>query len=142
MAFLLDTNVLSEVMKREPDPTVIRWLNALSTTQCFLSVLTVGEITKGVELMADGRRKETLRNWLDRDLAGRFRGRILDVDQATAEAWGRLDADARRIGRPLPVIDGLLLATAQRHRLTFVTGDVADCEGRGVPVLDPSSPTP
>ena len=75
--------------------------------------------------------------WLARDLPLRFRGRTLPVDGEVAHRWGELTADGRRIGRPLPVIDGLLLATASAHNLTFVTRNLRDCGDRGVPVLDP-----
>jgi predicted nucleic acid-binding protein len=87
--------------------------------------------------MPPGPRKDALRIWLARDLPLRFRGRTLPVDGEVAHRWGELAADGRRIGRPLPVVDGLLLATASTHNLTFVTRNLRDCGDRGVPVLDP-----
>jgi predicted nucleic acid-binding protein len=137
MSFLLDTNVLSEPGRPDPDQGVMAWLKDLDPLDAFLSVLTLGEIEKGVSLMAPGPRKSALRQWLAHDLPGRFRGRILPVDEAVASAWGELDAQGQRIGRTLPVVDGLLLATATAHHLTFVTRNVRDCGNRGVPVLDP-----
>ncbi len=139
MAYLLDTNVLSEAVKGSPHAGVRRWLQDLPGSSAFLSVLTIGEIRKGVELLAEGSRRDSLTAWLQTDLPVRFRGRILDVDHLVAESWGRLSAEGRRAGRPLQVVDGLLLATAERHRLTLVTRDVAGCADRGVPVLDPWS---
>ena len=139
MAYLIDTNVLSEAAKAHPDEGVRRWLRDLPTTSAFISVLTIGEIRKGVEFLSPGSRKRTLTAWLDDDLTERFHGRILDIDRPVAETWGRLSAEGRRLGRPIPVVDGLLLATAQRYRLTFATRNVADCENRGVPVMDPWS---
>jgi predicted nucleic acid-binding protein len=139
VAYLIDTNVLSEAAKTDPDERVHRWLRGVPSTRAFISVLTIGEIRKGVELLSEGSRKRSLMTWLENDLPERFHGRILDIDHLVAEAWGRLSAEGRRAGRPLPAIDGLLLATAQRYRLTFVTRDVADCEDRGVPVMNPWS---
>ena len=139
MAYLIDTNVLSEAARPKPDAGVRRWLQGLPTSRAFISVLTIGEIRKGLELLAPGSRKRSLVTWLDDDLPERFRGRILAVDRTVADIWGRLSAEGRRAGRPLPVVDGLLLATAERHGLTFVTRNAADCEDRGVPVLNPWS---
>lgn len=139
MAYLIDTNVLSEAAKPKPDAGVRRWLQSLPTSRAFISVLTIGEIRKRLELLPRGSRKRSLTTWLEDDLPERFRGRVLAVDRAVAEAWGRLSAEGRRSGRPLPVVDGLLLATAERYGLTFATRNAADCEDRGVPVLNPWS---
>ena len=139
MAFLIDTNVLSEVVRIEPEPKVREWLALLPSTQAFLSVLTVGEIARGVALLPAGKRKEQLRRWLEHDLPQRFAGRLLAVDRKTAEAWGELSARAQSEGRPLPVVDGLLLATARAHGLTLATRNARDCAGRGVSVFDPWS---
>jgi len=139
VAFLLDTNVLSEAVRDSANPNVRRWLEALPPTTAYLSVLTLGEIGRGVALLAEGRRKAALRRWLEHDLPARFRGRIVPVDESVAAAWGVLDAEARAGGRPLPVIDGLLLATAGANRLTFVTRNERDCADRGVAVLNPWS---
>jgi predicted nucleic acid-binding protein len=137
MRFLLDTNVLSEPARRKPERRVLEWFRGLSPLDGCISVLTLGEIGKGVSLMAPGPRKDALRYWLAQDLPLRFRGRILPVDETVALAWGELEAEGRRIGRPLPVIDGLLLATARVNGLTFVTRNLRDCGDRGVTVLDP-----
>jgi toxin FitB len=143
MAFLIDTNVLSEVVRFDPDPRVREWLAQLPATQAFLSVLTLGEIARGVSLLPAGMRKDRLRSWLDHDLPQRFAGRMLDVDRVAAEVWGDLAARARHDGRPLPVVDGLLLATARAHGLTLATRNARDCAGRGVSVFDPwSGPEP
>jgi predicted nucleic acid-binding protein len=137
MRFLLDTNVLSEPARPHPDKRVMAWFKTLAPMDASISVLTIGEIGKGVSLMPPGPRKDALRDWLIQDLPLRFRGRTLPVDVETALRWGELEAEGRRIGRPLPVIDGLLLATAMAHGLTFVTRNLRDCGDRGVPVLDP-----
>ena len=137
MRYLLDTNVLSEAAKPNPDPRVLEWMGSLDGLDAHISVLTLGEIAKGVSLMPPGPRKDALKSWLAQDLPDRFRGRVLQVDQKVAMVWGELDAGGKRIGRTLPVVDGLLLATAEVHGLTFVTRNLRDCGGRGVPVLDP-----
>ena len=87
--------------------------------------------------MPNGKRKRALQDWLDSDLPAQFEGRVLAIDRAVALAWGALTAQADDLGRPLPVIDGLLLATAKVHRLTLVTRNVSDVDDRGVPVLNP-----
>lgn len=137
MRFLLDTNVLSEPARPDPDPRVVAWLDAQSVIDLAISTLTLGEIAKGIELLPSGGRRERLATWLATELPGQFTGRLLAVDERVALAWGRLAAEGRRQGRELPVIDGLLLATAMVHSLTLVTRNERDCSERGVPVLNP-----
>lgn len=137
---LLDTNVLSEPARPDPDPRVLSWFREQSELDLAVSVLTLGEIQKGISLLPGGRRRSALEEWLARELPRRFRDRILQVDDRVARAWGRLSAQGRREGRPLPVIDGLLLATAAVHDLTFVTRNEQDCTDRGIPVLNPWNP--
>lgn len=136
--YLLDTNVLSEALKTSPDERVIRWLGANSSADYAISVLTLGEFEKGVSSMAAGRRRASLEKWLTIELPRQFSsGRVLAIDDQIALSWGRLTASGRAMGRPLPVVDGLLLATAEARGLTLVTRNEADCEGRGVPILNP-----
>lgn len=137
MRFLLDTNVLSEAARTDPNPGLARWLREQSTLDLCISVLTLGEIRKGVLLLPEGPKRERLHEWLRAELTRQFTNRILPVDQGVALAWGRLAAESRASGRRLPVTDGLLLATAARHDLTFVTRSGRDCGDRGVPVLNP-----
>lgn len=137
MGYLLDTNVLSEPARPKPDARVLAWLEARAPRECALSVLTLGEIQKGVSLMPEGRRRDRLGAWLAADLPRQFAGRIIAIDERVTLAWGRVMAAGRREGREPPVIDGLLLATAEVHGLTFVTRNERDCGGRGVPILNP-----
>lgn len=137
MRYLLDTNVISEPLKRSPDVHVVDWLNAQSPLDLHLSVLTLGELTMGFELVPDGRRRNELRAWVARDLAQRFVGRLLPIDDDVAREWGRLSADGRRTGHELPAVDGLLLATARVHDLALATRNERDCADRGVPVVNP-----
>ena len=135
--FLLDTNVISEVTRPKPNANVARWLEATDESGLFLSVLTLGEIRKGVERLRLGRRRGRLEAWLQADLPARFRGRILPIDEEIADRWGGISALAAARGRPLPVVDGLLAATALQYHLTLVTRNGSDVAGTGVTTLNP-----
>ena len=133
MSFLLDTNVVSEWTKPQPDRGVEAFLAAQDEDGLFLSVVTLAELRHGVERLASGRRRSLLDNWLREDLPARFIGRILDIDAATADSWGRLTARRERAGRPIGAMDGWIAAIAEVHRLTLVTrnsGDFADTVAR------------
>lgn len=134
MSYLIDTNVLSELRRRDPDANVVRWMADLPATTLYLSVLTLGELRKGVEGLPEGDRKRRLLDWLEVELPAYFAGRILPVDATVADRWGRLLAQA---GRPLPAIDSLLTATALAHGLTLVTRNLKDFQHPGLTVLDP-----
>lgn len=134
MSYLVDTNVLSELRRKTPDPGVVGWFSQRPATTLYLSVLTLGEIRKGIEGVSDPRRRQSLSDWLETDLAAFFTGRILDVNRAVADRWGRLVASA---GRPLPAIDSLLAATALHHGLVLVTRNIRDFGGMQVPLFDP-----
>ena len=134
MTFLIDTNIISEVRKGDRgDPAVAAWWNGVAEDDLWLSSLVLGEIRKGVELARrrDPRRAEALEVWLT-DVMSRFGNRVLPVDTAVAEQWGRMNAV-----RSLPVIDGLLAATAKANGLTLVTRNVADMAELDVDVLNP-----
>lgn len=137
MPYLLDTNVLSEPAKPRPSPQVLAWLEHQSPLDLSISALTLGEIEKGVRMLPAGSKRERLAEWLRTDLSRQFSGRVYPVDERVSLEWGRLAAEARRLHRELPVIDGLLLATAAAHNLVFVTRNTRDCADRGVPLLDP-----
>jgi predicted nucleic acid-binding protein len=135
--YLLDTMVVSEAARPAPNAGVVKWLEEQASPDLAISVLTIGEIARGVTRMADGKRKRALREWLATSLPAQFEGRVLVVDADVALAWGELTAQGDDVGRPLPVTDGLLLATARVHELTLVTRNVGDVAGRGVEVLNP-----
>jgi len=137
MRFLLDTMVVSEAAKPVPNAGVIRWLKDQAAPDLAISVLTIGEIARGVTRMSHGRRRQALQEWLSAELPAQFDGRVLEVDIGVALAWGELTSRGDAIGRPLPVTDGLLLATATVNGLTLVTRNVGDVADRGVPVLNP-----
>ena len=137
MRFLIDTNVLSEGTRPVPDQRVATWLRAQSPLDLAISVITLGEVERGIELLPVGRQRAALESWISKDLPLQFQGRVLLVDEAVAREWGRLTVRSRSSGRHLPVVDGLLLATASVHGLTLVTRSESDCAARGVPVLNP-----
>jgi toxin FitB len=135
--FLLDTNVVSELVRPKPNLSVARWVEATDEGLLYLSVLTLGEIRKGITLLADSARRVKLEAWLDGSLVARFAGRILPVDQAVADRWGRLAGSGSARKSPLPVIDGLLAATALDYDLVLVTRDTAHLKATGVAFFNP-----
>ncbi|HKI25015.1 MAG TPA: type II toxin-antitoxin system VapC family toxin [Candidatus Sulfotelmatobacter sp.] len=135
--FLLDTNCISEVVRSKPEPRVLDWMEAADESILYLSVLTLGEIRKGAAGLPQGKRRTQLESWLELDLQARFSGRILPVDPPVADRWGLLAAEAKRKGRMLSVVDGLLAATALHHNLTIVSRNVSDFANTQVPVLNP-----
>lgn len=135
--FLLDTSCISELVRLKPEPRVMDWMGAVDEPLLYLSVLTLGEIRKGVAGLPQSKRRTRLETWLELELRARFSGRILSIDGDIADRWGLLAADAKRKGRALSTIDGLLAATALRHNLTIVSRNVADFTDTQVPVLNP-----
>lgn len=135
--FLLDTNVISELIRPRPDPKVTRWIDATDEDLLFLSVLTLGEIRKGVIRLPRSARRTALEAWLRSDLPSRFYGRILNIDQEVADRWGQLSALTSARSANLAVIDGLLAATATEHGLTLVTRNTRDVAAKGVSLLNP-----
>jgi toxin FitB len=135
--FLLDTNCISELLRSDPEPRVLQWIGAADESLLYLSVLTLGEIRKGITLLPPSKRRTELEMWLDLDLQTRFAGRILAIDHKTADHWGTLAAAAKRAGKALSAIDGLLAATALHHDLTIVTRNVTDFESTQVPLVNP-----
>jgi predicted nucleic acid-binding protein len=134
VSFLIDTNVISEVRKGDRcDPAVAAWWGGVAEGDLWLSALVLGEIRKGVELARrrDPTKADALEAWLGNVIAG-YGDRVLPVDTAVAEEWGRMNAI-----RPVPVIDALLAATAKANDLTLVTRNEADVAGLDVAVLNP-----
>ena len=135
--FLLDTNVISELVKPRPEPKVVNWIEEIDENLLYLSVLTLGEIRKGVVALRQSARRTALEAWLESDLRLRFSRRILPVDEEVADRWGSLAAKAQKDGHNLPVIDGLLAATAIHRNLTLVTRNTGDTETTGVSLFNP-----
>jgi predicted nucleic acid-binding protein len=140
IGYLLDTPLLSELAKRQPQRGVVEWVDACDESSLFISVLTLGELQKGISKLADSERREILQAWLTEDLVRRFHGRTLLVDSAVALDWGVLQGESERNGVPLPVTDSLIAATARVHDLTVVTRNERDMTRCGVSVRNPWQP--
>ncbi|MEI6206787.1 MAG: type II toxin-antitoxin system VapC family toxin [Desulfuromonadales bacterium] len=137
MKYLLDTCLISELVKKAPNSAVVSWLNEQDEQSLFLSVLTIGELQKGISKLPDGARKDELQAWVEHDLALRFTGRIIDIEMETMLIWGRLQGESERKGESLPVMDSLIAATAKAHGLVVVTRNVKDIEKCQVRVCNP-----
>ena len=137
MSFLLDTCTLCEPTRKDPEPDVVNWLETQNEDDLYLSVLSLGEIAKGVEKLEESRRKRRLEAWLHTNLPRRFDGRIIDITHQIALRWGELSGEKRREGVQIPVIDGLLAASASVHSFVIVTRNVDDFTRAGAPVFNP-----
>lgn len=134
MRYLLDTNVVSEVIKRRPAPEVQAWLKQVPASALYLSVISLGELRQGVEAAPSGAWKDKLDHWLSAELPEDFAGRILAVDRAVAEQWGRLMATAPKTPS---VADALIAATALQHGLVIVTRNTQDFKFPGLRAINP-----
>jgi predicted nucleic acid-binding protein len=135
--YLLDTNVVSEVVKPRPDPRVVRWLTDADQECIWLSVITFAEIRFGAEQMPAGRRRDSVVSWLQNELPARFDGRIISVGLAVSDAWGAIMAQGRKLGARLEVLDGFFAATAKAHEMTLVTRNTRHFERLGIALLNP-----
>jgi predicted nucleic acid-binding protein len=138
--FLLDPNVPSELTRPKSDARVEKWLDAAADEQLFLSVISLGEILRGIRLLPESRRRRQLQQWLEGTLRSWFRDRILPITEPIAERWAILAGQRQLQGKPLRMADGLIAATALEHDLTLVTRKVKDFVGLGVTLLDPWEP--
>jgi toxin FitB len=137
LKYLLDTCLVSELVRKKPDPRVLQWVADYDEELAFLSVLTLGEIQKGIARLDDKKRKATLQKWLDSDLRDRFGDRILPITLDIAQTWGILQGEAEALGIAIPTIDGLIGATAIAHNLTVVTRNESDIARTGAKILNP-----
>lgn len=137
MNYLLDTNVISELVKKQPELKVVRWVDEQDPLQLHLSVITIGEIRKGVEKLTDIARKERIYTWLTTHLLVRFDGRILPVTTDTMFIWGELTGRLEREGMVLSAVDSLIASIALQGQLTIATRNTNDFRGTGVPVINP-----
>ncbi|HVW40025.1 MAG TPA: type II toxin-antitoxin system VapC family toxin [Amycolatopsis sp.] len=137
MSFLLDTNAISEWVKPRPDPGVVRWFDQVDEDRTYLSVITLGELRKGVNRLTDGRRRDRLDRWLTTELLDRFSNRILLVDTAVADEWGQLLARTETAGTPIHGTDAVIAATALTHQLQIITRNVAHFQPAGIDILNP-----
>ncbi len=139
MSFLLDTTVVSEWMKPMPNSSVIRWLAEVDEDRVYLSVITLAELRYGIERLRSSVRKSRLETWLREELPLRFEGRLLIIEVAIADAWGRVMSRCSAVGRPIGVMDAFFAATAEVHALTLVTRNVSDFTASSVSLFNPWS---
>lgn len=137
MTYLLDTCLISETITKQPNQQVLDWLDAQLSEILYLSVITIGEIAKGISKLTVSKRKESLTKWLNETLPHRFKNRILGLDIATMILWGNLVAELEQNGRPLPAMDSLIAATAVQNSLTLVTCNEKDFAGTKVLIINP-----
>jgi tRNA(fMet)-specific endonuclease VapC len=135
--FLLDTNIPSELIRTRPEPRVEKWVFAQDEQSLHLSVVSIGELRRGLVVLPAGKRRSELERWFENDLVPRFQGRILPVTQSIADRWGVLDGECQLKGAPLNTADGMIAATAVEHDLTVVTRNVRDFAGLGVQIFNP-----
>jgi predicted nucleic acid-binding protein len=134
---LVDTNVVSEFIKPQPDPRVVQWLEAADPESLFASVVTFGEIRLGIEDLPFSKRRTALEQWLERGLPDWFESHLLPVTKAIADRWGRLTIDAKKSGISITTADGLIAATALEYDLAIVTRNVKDFAQTGTAVINP-----
>jgi len=137
MKAILDTCVISEFITKQPNQKVVEFLDSLDTDDAYLSVITIGEIIKGIEKLPASRRKTELRDWLQDDLLTRFQGKILPLDTDVIVEWGMLVARTELAGKAMPAVDSLIAATALANKMTLVTRNASDFEAAGIEIVNP-----
>jgi toxin FitB len=137
MKILLDTNVVSELVAKAPSSQVMAWIDSLDPIDLYLSVISIGEIQRGIQRLPESHRRLRLLSWLHDDLLLRFDGRVLAIDTDVMLAWGKLVASQELKGRALPFADSLIAAQAIHFRCALATRNEADFEGCGIVVINP-----
>lgn len=137
MKYLLDTCVISELVAKQPNPRVLEWIDTVDADGVFISVITVGEIIKGIEKLPNSKRRQELSDWLENELLIRFQDNLIELDVNILIQWGRLNARLEISGQRAPAIDSLIAATALEHDLILVTRNESDFTGTGVEILNP-----
>ena len=137
MSYLIDTCCISELVKKTPNPNVVKWFADQDELSMYLSVITFGELRKGIEKLPDSKKKKELNRWVNEDLSRRFKNRVLNITIEEVNKWAEILAAAEKDGKPLPAIDSLIAATAQVYDLSVVTRNTKDMKGSGVEVINP-----
>jgi toxin FitB len=141
MKYVLDTNVISEAINKQPNPHVMNWLRGMDAQELYLSVVTVGEIKKGVEKLPESHRKETIKVWFEHELLIKFDGQILGLDLPVILVWGELVGSLEQRGRKLPALDSLIAATVKYYDYTLVTRNEKYFDGIDITVFNPFKST-
>lgn len=139
MKYLLDTNVVSELISKRPDKKVLEFVSSLNENDVLLSVITIGEIKSGIEKLDDSKKKELLNVWLNEDLLNRFSNRLLTIDLDIMLVWGEIIQKNKKIGNPLPIMDSLIGATCISNNLTLITRNERDFHTLDIKVINPFS---
>jgi predicted nucleic acid-binding protein len=137
MNYVLDTNVISELISKQPNKKVVQWLDHLDPNRIYLSVITIGEIRKGIEKLPPSKRRERIEEWLEADLLLRFQGRILEITTDVMLIWGELTGRLENEGRPITAIDSLIAAIALQSGYCLVTRNEQDFQHTGVTIINP-----
>lgn len=137
MNYLLDTCVLSELIKPKPSRNVVKWISDIDERCLYISVLTIGEIHKGIEKLPESKKKDNLHKWVNFDLTERFNNKILNIDINIVTTWGKVQAQSELIGQTLPTVDGLIACTGIVHDLTVATRNTKDMKASGVSLINP-----
>jgi toxin FitB len=141
MKYILDTNVISEAINKQPNPQVMNWLRGMDAQELYLSVVTIGEIKKGVEKLPESNRKETIKVWFEHELLIKFDGQIIGLDLPVILVWGELVGALEQRGRKLPALDSLIAATVKYYDYTLVTRNEKDFEGIDITIFNPFKST-
>ena len=139
MNFLLDTCLISELAKSYPNKKVVDWVLSENETNFYVSVLSFGELHKGIEKLPESKKKEELRIWAENELRNRFQNRIIGIDIRVSITWGKIQSIAEKKGKPMPAIDSLIAATGIAYGMIVVTRNISDMEQSGVDLFNPWS---
>ncbi len=137
MSYLIDTCCISALAKSDPNKNVTQWFSDHNELDLYLSVITFGELRKGIEKLPSSKRKRRLNHWINEDLLHRFKNRVLDITLTEVNQWGNVSAKAEKMGTPLPAVDALIAATAIVHDFAVVTRNIKDMKASGVELINP-----
>jgi len=137
MNYLLDTNTISELIARQPNKKILNWIDNLDPDTVYLSVITIGEIRKGIEKLPLSKKRDAIKEWLETDLLIRFQGRIVVITIEIMLLWGELTGQLERQGKPLPALDSLIAAIVRHGNFALVTRNEDDFLPTGITVINP-----
>ncbi len=137
MKYLLDTNIISELISTSPNQKAINFVRGLNEEDLYLSVITIGEIQAGIEKLVKSKKKKQLSQWLENDLLHRFKNRIVTIDIEIMLQWGVINSKLRSIGKPLPILDSIIGATAQSKDFILLTRNKKDFQKLDIEIINP-----